>query len=219
MHIPASPAPARPPVAASHRIRTALLALVASTALLVGAVAPPAEARTDNKSKTVLFVHGYSFSNGTNCGGDFDSMISSLRSKGFTGSMVKVGYYTGDTNCSMTLRSWHSVSNSSSWREYAKALSKYIYSTYTSKGIAVDVVGYSMGGLIARAAVYGASTGQSGFSAPIDVEDVVTLGTPHNGAAWFSNACLWGQCATLKPGAADIDWLDQDPDPQGEGGD
>ncbi len=194
------------------------VALLASTSVLFALLAPVAEARTDNRSKPVLFIHGYSASNGTDCGGDFDVMISRLRSQGFTGPMVKVGYYTGDTNCNMNLRSWGSISNSSSWKEYAKAFSKYVHATYTSKGIAVDVVGYSMGGLIGRGAVYGASNGQSGFSAPIDVEDLVTLGSPHNGAAWYSNFCLWGQCATLKPGATDIKWLNQNGNPQGRYG-
>jgi hypothetical protein len=46
----------------------------------------------------------------------------------------------------------------------------------------------------------------------------VTLGTPHNGAAWYSNLCFWGQCATLKPGAADLDWLNLNRNPQGRNG-
>jgi hypothetical protein len=50
------------------------------------------------------------------------------------------------------------------------------------------------------------------------VEDVVTLGTPHNGAAWYSNLCLWGQCTSLKPGATDINWLNQNGNPQGRNG-
>lgn len=196
-----------------------LVALLATVSFLfMGLVAPPAEARTDNKTKPVLFVHGYSLYDGTDCGGDFDRMISTLRGQGFSGSMVKVGFYTGDTNCNVNLRSWGNFSNSSSWKEISKALSRYIHTTYTSRGIAVDVVGYSMGGLIARGAVYGSSIGESGFSAPIDVEDVVTLGTPHNGAAWYSNFCLWGQCSTLKPGSRDLNWLNRNGNPQGRYG-
>lgn len=188
---------------------------------LAGAVwaAPTALARTDNKSKAVLFVHGYNpLSNSTDCGGDFDTMISQLRSQGFTGSMVKVGYYSRDVNCNVNLRSYGSFGDSDSWKQIAKAFSNYVYSQYTSKGIAVDVVGYSMGGLITRGGVYGAQKGESGFSAPIDVEDVVTLGTPHNGAAWYSNLCLFGQCTSLKPGAADLNWLNQNGNPQGRNG-
>ena len=75
-----------------------------------------------------------------------------------------------------------------------------------------------MGGLIARGAVYGSAKGESGFSKPIDVEDGVTLAAPHSGAAWYSYLCLWGQCSTLKPGAGDIKWLNQDGNPQGKNG-
>ena len=47
---------------------------------------------------------------------------------------------------------------------------------------------------------------------------MVTLGTPHQGAAWYSNLCLWGQCTSLKPGATDINWLNQNGNPQGRYG-
>ena len=195
------------------------VAFVAATLLAGFANAGPASARTNNKSKTVLFVHGYNpTSTNTNCGGDFDQMITWLRGQGFTGSMVKVGYYSNDTNCNVNLHSYGSYGDRDSWRSIGKAFSKYVYNTYTSKGIAVDVVGYSMGGLISRGAVYGAQKGESGYSAPIDVEDLVTLGTPHSGAAWYSNLCLWGQCVGLKPGSSDITWLNGNKNPQGKNG-
>jgi len=198
--------------------------LVAAAVLVVSTVfgllgAAPADARTDDKAKAVLFVHGYNpTSSSTNCAADFDQMIGQLRAEGFTGSMVRVGFYSGDYNCDVNLRSYGSFGDSSSWKSIAKAFSHYIYSQYTSRGVAVDVVGYSMGGLISRGAVWGSQKAESGFSAPIDVEDVITLGTPHNGAAWYSNLCLWGQCASLKPGATDIRWLNQNGNPQGRNG-
>ncbi|MCU0267104.1 MAG: alpha/beta fold hydrolase [Acidimicrobiales bacterium] len=193
---------------------------MATTFVAIGIVgANPASARTNDKAKPVLFVHGYNpTSNSTNCGGDFDQMISQLRAEGFTGPMVKVGFYSGDVNCNVNLRSYGSFGDSSSWKEISKAFSRYVYTEYTSKGIAVDVVGYSMGGLIARGAVHGAQRAESGFSAPIDVEDAVTLGTPHNGAAWYSNLCLWGQCTGLKPSASEIKWLNLNGNPQGRSG-
>ncbi len=52
----------------------------------------------------------------------------------------------------------------------------------------------------------------------MDVEDAVSLGGPHQGAAWYSNLCLWGQCTSLKPGATDISWLNQNGNPQGKYG-
>lgn len=205
--------------AGSGRRGTALIVALVTVSLIGLASAGPAAARTDDKSKAVLFVHGYNpTSNSTDCGGDFDQMIGQMRAEGFTGPLVKVGYYSGDVNCDVNLRSYGSFGDSSSWKLIAKAFSTYIYNRYTSQGVTVDVVGYSMGGLIGRGAMWGTQKAESGFAPPIDVEDVVTLGTPHNGAAWYSNLCLWGQCTSLKPGATDLNWLNQNGNPQGRNG-
>jgi triacylglycerol esterase/lipase EstA (alpha/beta hydrolase family) len=178
-----------------------------------------ADAHSATTDKPVLLVHGYNAtSNSTDCGDAFDSMINQLRAAGFTGPMVKVGFYSGDTNCDVNLRSYGSFGNSDSWKTVAKAFSNYVYRDYTSRGVTVDVVGYSMGGLIARGAIWGSQKGDGGFAPPIDVEDAVTLGAPHTGAAWYSNACLWGQCRSLRPGASEFSWLNQDRNPQGRYG-
>jgi len=206
--------------APASRRRVAVAVAFCTLAMVAGVfTAGSAQARTNNRSKTVLFVHGYNpTSTNTNCGGDFDTMISQMRSEGFTGTMVKVGYYSNDSNCNVNLHSYGSYGDRDSWKNIAKAFSNYVYTTYTSKGIAVDVVGYSMGALISRGGVYGASIGASGFSAPIDVEDEVTLGGPHEGAAWYSYLCLWGQCSSLKPGSTDLNWLNGNRNPQGKNG-
>jgi hypothetical protein len=194
-------------------------ALVICTAVTAGA-ASPAAALVPSTGNTVLLVHGYNpTSDSTDCGGDFDTMISQMRSEGFTGPMVKVGYYAEDVNCNVNLHSYGSYGDSDSWKKIAAAFSKYVYSQYTSKGVTVDVVGYSMGGLVARGAVYGALSGAAGFSSPINVSDAVTLGTPHNGAAWYSGFCFSGtQCSTLEPGSTDLNWLNQNGNPQGTAG-
>lgn len=193
------------------------IALVIVTASLVTGATPAGA--VSSKAATVLFVHGYNpTSTSTDCGGDFDAMISQMRSDGFTGSMVKVGYYSGDVNCNVNLHSYGSYNDRDSWKTIAQAMSSYVYNTYTRNGVAVDVVGYSMGALVARGAVYGAQSRTAGFSAPINVSDAVTLGGPHNGAAWYSNFCLWGQCSSLKPGSTDLNWLNQNGNPQGSAG-
>lgn len=185
---------------------------------LVALSATACEPRGEDKTKPVLLIHGWATGGATNCGSTFDRMISQMRSEGFTGPFIKVGFYTGDTNCDMSLRNWGSFDNGSSWVELSKAFSKFVYATYTSKGQLVDVVGYSMGGNIVRGALQGSQAGESGFSPPLLIEDVVSFGAPYNGAAWYSSLCLWGQCATLKPGASAINWLDANGNPQGIGG-
>lgn len=171
------------------------------------------------RDRPILFVHGINvFSDSTDCGEAFDQMIKWLRGFGFTGPMVKVGYYTNDINCDVNLHDYGTYGDSDSWREIGKAFSSYIDKEWTSKGATVDVVGYSMGGLITRAAVYGSSSGADGYAGPIAVEDIVTLGTPHKGATlgWW---CFSGyQCATLARGHADIAWVNQNGNPQAQGG-
>ena len=201
------------------RLKRLVCVMLAAGSLGAGLTAAPAHAFTGVRNRPVLMIHGYNpTSNSTDCAADFSQMITQMQAEGYTGPFVKVGFYSGDVNCNVNLRNYGSFSNSSSWKLIAKAFSTYVYNTYTVNGQTVDVVGYSMGGLIARGAVYGASNGQSGFSAPIKVEDGVTLGTPHNGAAWYSALCLWGQCTSLKPGATDITWLNGNGNPQGVGG-
>lgn len=189
-------------------------ALVAAVALLASTACEPT--RPPAKDRPVLMVHGWSaFGAGVDCSSSFSTLTSGLRAHGFTGSMVTVGYYDSDTNCSANLRDTANISNSTAWKTLSQAFSWYVYDTYTAQGIPVDLVGHSMGGLITRGAVYGAETGQSGFSPPLLVEDSVTLGAPHTGAAWFSYGCFWGQCSQLKPGAGDIAWVNQNGNPQG----
>lgn len=185
--------------------------------VVVALVVASATGCRETKNRVVLYVHGWSATGGSDCAGAFDDMVDQLGGEGFSGPVVTVGFYTGDTNCDMTLRDWGDFDNSSSWKDVSKAFSHYVWTTYTQHGVAVDVVGYSMGGLIARGAVYGSSIGEAGFAAPIDIQDAVTLGTPHNGSA-IATLCLWGQCASMKPGAADITWVNTDGDPQGANG-
>lgn len=190
----------------------------AAIALVIGATA--CQPRPPAKDKAIVFVHGWNaFGGGSNCENQFGSLKTSLRNQGFTGTMVTVGFYDSDTNCNVNLRNWGSgIDNSTSWRDLSKAMSKYLYETFTKKGIAVDVVGHSMGGLILRGAVKGSQGGESGFSPPLKVEDAVTLAAPHNGAAWYSNGCLWGQCSGLKPGSSELNWVNQNGNPQGVDG-
>jgi hypothetical protein len=199
-----------------HRaMRVVGIALVIVAATFVMGTNPAGA--VSSKSATVLFVHGFSLSSppSSDCGGDFDAMISQMRGEGFTGSMVKVGYYSGDVNCNVNLHSYGSYGDTDSWKSIAMAMSSYVYNTYTRYGVAVDVVGYSMGALVTRGAVYGAQSGAPGFSPPINVSDAVTLGGPHNGAAWYTYFCLWGQCASMTPGSTDLNWLNQNGNPQG----
>lgn len=195
----------------------AVVALAAAAVLAASGLTGcrPPEAR----DRVVLMVHGWNaFGAGSNCASNFGALEQSLRDQGFTGDIVTVAFYDSDTNCDVDLADFGSISNSTSWRDLSKVFSTFVHETYTSQGVIVDVLGHSMGGLIVRGAVLGSSRGEPGFSPPLKVEDGVTLAAPHDGAAWYSSFCLWGQCAGLKPGNADLDWLQEVGDPQGVGG-
>lgn len=74
-------------------------ALVAASGLILGLAAEPAAARTDNRSKPVVYVHGYNpFGDGTDCN-SWSPMDNTLRSWGLTGAKGTFGYYFGDVNC------------------------------------------------------------------------------------------------------------------------
>jgi hypothetical protein len=62
-----------------------------------------------------------------------------------------------------------------------------IYNHYTSKGIPVDIVAHSMGGLIVRMAVHQSGSGDPAWPPRLLVDSVVSYGTPFNGA---KDACL-----------------------------
>jgi triacylglycerol esterase/lipase EstA (alpha/beta hydrolase family) len=196
----------------------AAVALASATWLGLGIGAASANL-VPNTQNTILLVHGFSVNSNTDCSGTWSQDISWLRSEGFTGSMVKIGYYTGDTNCDVNLHNYGSYGDQDSWKSIAAAFSKYVSGTYTSKGVTVDIIGYSMGGLVTRGAVYGAQSGAAGFSGPINVSDAVTLGTPHNGAAWYASGCFWSaQCQSMVQGSTDLNWLNQNGNPQGSAG-
>jgi hypothetical protein len=169
--------------------------------------------------RPVLLVHGFSLSSSVDCSSTWSQDISWLQSEGFTGPFVKVGYYSGDSNCDVNLHNYGSYGDQDSWKSIAAAFSHYVYDNYTSRGVAVQAIGYSMGGLVVRGAIYGAQSGASGFSVPINISDVTSWGSPYNGAAWYAQFCFWStQCQSMVQGSSDLDWLNQNGDPQGSAG-
>lgn len=206
------------------KLSTALVVVAA----LVGLVTPAAEARTDTRTKPVVYVHGYNaFGDGTDCN-MWSSMDSTLRSWGLTGQRVTVRYYKGDTNCT------HAVENyGTAGRHYDPGgphdrytriehlsyhLAWMIYTQWSSKGVTVDVVSHSMGGLITRYALAQVARRHPDFPPYLSVEDSVTLGTPHAGTGWAS-FCWTVQCEQMRPGSSLVNWLaTYAPNPQGSGG-
>ena len=218
-------------IATFHRPAVGILiAALVLTLVMQHTTATVVGARTDDISKPTLFVHGFG---GGDCEGDWGLLLDNMRASGWTGQFYVLKFLTGDSNCNARTgmamgcmnctgshQHWfgHSGtthSNNTSIRHLSWHLANYIATNFTAKGLAVDVVAHSMGGVMIRYAL--AKQGIDSFPR-LKVEDVVTLGSPHSGASF---AALTGttQGAEMEPGSSLTAWLKASAkNPQGAGG-
>src|SRR5215468_7883523 len=197
--------------------------LLKSLLVALALAAVPAQAATHSKGNVTLFVHGFgpdlpgigwtsingSSTNGSltlpnqvDCSGYWEDLPSLMRQQGYTGQFIYVAWYQNASNCDVNLHNWGTYDETLSWVDVGAALSQYIYKNFTSKGIPVDIVAHSMGGMVTRSAIYGASdkappycylTICDAFSPPIDVGTAITAGSPHAG----SNTLIVSTCGNL----------------------
>lgn len=170
-----------------------------ANALASVAVKAKAPARKNSKSRTVIFIHGFQPTQKTDCYDTWKPTIDFFKRQGWKKqNLITWGYYKKNTHCT----SKYDGTTNSDLGNVSEALRKYIKKNFTDKGKTVDVVAHSTGGLIIRNAII-----QSHLSAgDLFVEDVVTLGTPHEGSKW-GNACNATQCKQLRPDSSYIKGL------------
>ena len=205
------------------------VALVAVFSLLV-LLAPAADARTDSKDKRVLLLHGYQpFGTPTSPCDMWGPMESSQRSQGFTGQLTTVQYYDAQVACDVSVIPYGSTSahyppsggvhdRYVSIRHLGYEFAWMVHNLYSRNGQTVDIVAHSMGGLVARYAVAQVQRRDPAFPPYLYVEDVVTLGTPHNGAG-MASWCWTTQCGDMSGGSSFLNWLrSYGWNPQGSGG-
>jgi Ricin-type beta-trefoil lectin domain/Lipase (class 2) len=216
--------------------RTAAAAGLALTLAVLASAsrALPTFAAVHGKAQVVLFVHGYDGSGSHDCAHDGDGWIhplkAALQARGFQGKLQTIGYYTNDKNCDVMLQPINGYSDigangnpgEMTFKDFGAFFNNWIYTTYTSKNIPVDIVAHSEGGVISRAAVQWGTPGytgaHSGFVTTynIDVSDAVTIDSPHNGITpLFAPTCFSPECNALKGGSAELAWLHLVGNPQG----
>jgi hypothetical protein len=175
MHVPTTPG-------TSGRARVAGVGALAALAL---AVMAPAASAADPQ---LLLVHGYGdAAEGKDCNGS--TWKNALRSYQDAGgrersSLTTIGYYAGDdpADCDAIVGDGK-ASNDRPIQDIARDLAIHIDRAYSSRGRPVDIVAHSMGGLVTRVALLGSAQGWEGFPSKLDVDNVVTLSTPHKGVA------------------------------------
>lgn len=153
---------------------TSLVCLAAGAVIAAAAPAHAAPARANGQTNTVIFIHGFK---ATDCYNNWAPARTRFGNAGWTGAMVTYGYYSADTNCTRE----YPGTEETPLKTIGKDLANWIYTAYSSRGVKVDVVAHSMGGLLIRSALTEVAKGTTGYPAYLYVEDVVTLGTPHNG--------------------------------------
>ncbi|MFF2847483.1 esterase/lipase family protein [Streptomyces sp. NPDC058001] len=161
--------------------------------------------RADTKSRPVFFIHGWSSSNsGHDCKAYWNKTLEWFKHRKWSSSsLITWGYYGDNKRCDRNLKSGDVNTEPT---VIARKLANHIYENYSKKGRPVDMVGHSYGGLIIRAAIVGTNKKLKGFPPYLLIEDAVTMGTPHHGAA-LASGCPNVQCKRMTKGSDWIKWL------------
>lgn len=210
-----------------------LVAVLLGASLLIGAGAVPALA-----DKPIYYIHGMDAEpqGGYDCSRIWGRLRNAIEAWGRDGRPWYVGYYEDDYRCGADIhdtgnhdKHWttgHTKTDGHTvWtdiRHLGYHLAWKIWRHYSSKGRSIDVVAHSMGGLIIRYALARTQRGHKSFPRYLLVDDVVTLGTPHEGspmAEFCPGVDPYHQCGDMQGHTTFIKWLKEHArNPQGKGG-
>ena len=149
-------------------------AVTAAAALALALFAAPASASAADTQ--ILLVHGHGDADtGKDCNGG--TWRNALR---YHPDATTIGYYPGDKGRCDVMIGDGNASNERPIQDIARDLANYI----AGQDRPVNVIAHSMGGLVTRVALLGSAQGWDGFPArKLNVDNVVTLSTPHQGVA------------------------------------
>ena len=178
----------------------AVLVLVALAAVIAMMLPPSTLARTNTKDKITVFLHGF---NGQRLPApDWRELMLDMRANGFARQFYAVRFLSADSECDLSGipnafnvglfrfgahtgpygHEGTSHDNNTDIRHLAWHFANWA-DAYIPDDPPIDVVAHSMGSLIARFAL----GKQAIFIRPaLNLEDVVTLGTPHGGVNFAS---------------------------------
>ena len=153
----------------------------AATATLACAATTSPALAADNQ---LLLVHGHgAAATGKDCNGStWADALAYYQSAGGRSreSMTTIGYYPGDKGRCDAMIGGGNAGNDRPIQDVARDLAHYV----DGLDAPVDLIGHSMGGLVVRVALLGSAEGWDGFpKGKLDVDNVVTLSTPHQGVA------------------------------------
>lgn len=178
--------------------------------------APAGTPRRDNsRTERVYLVHGLNTRSRTDCSATWRAALWSLRRDGWKGPLDTVGYYRDDAHCAVAVTGRAGYTSNTSIKELGRAFAWLVYRRDTRHGRSVDVVAHSMGGLVVRAALAGVRDHEKGFPPRLYIEDVVSVGTPHDGG--LLSSCTVLECRQMReqdgggPVGALLDRLDENP--------
>lgn len=125
-----------------------------------------------------------------------------------------ISYYRCDTDGSDI---GAAADNNTSIETIAHDLAWYLYNKYSSRGQTVEIVGHSLGALVARAALQSVAAHNATYPPMLLVQDVVAVSAPFGGADFGCSTSSY-QCREMMPGSAFLNWLAENQNPQGTNG-
>lgn len=181
-------------------------------------LALPTSAAAKDVNRPLILVHGHEADSGVNCSSTWSDLMAHYRWFGYKAGFHPVRYYRDDTACTEFYGSGSSprimsATSDTKIEDIAKTFAWYVYNTFNSKGIPVNIVAHSMGGLIVRYAIDQVSRKKSGWPPYFVAPSVVTFGTPHNGidlGPFFLGCRIVGdsgQCRQMDKSSSFIEYL------------